>query len=671
MINADSNDYLEHKIESGGSRWKSRGGGGASASASTSASRQNNAPRTARNFPTGSSNSANMQQHYSALYNRSPKGANGPPNAFTAPLPPPPPSASPPGGRASANANAPAADFSIPLKDSNAPGDGLEGGDLATGSGPSAAARVASRNLLTEDEISHTLKSIEEEKVSTKEQLEQVRQTLRERNDQAKKVMLDSYARDNAAKLRTLPPQFQSICQSSLDECKAEVEALWAEEELRLLVWLEELVDERAHLKQKDLHTNVQTSKDIVEALKVPSQEQTDKFRQLTDKLLESESQRADIVVELGQAQRTSQDLRRLLTTKGADEVRQAHEIVARMERDLDASKDERKSLAKKIAELQSQNAILIAEKSQWLEQVQDENQQLQTLFKEARQAKEVMVRELNLIDRERREIENERHRLRTNATQKVNRGQFAEMDQRAFKSAGRVHKKITKVREELNLRQQAMQDSFDAGKALLEKVFYQDMSGEEGEVSFDRLYRRLVPMALETDESLVEAAKKENLVFKGKFPAVNTKVDSIAVAFEERLKTQRVHLQENIGRLESKWSQMWRPDQGADDLKRGEERLMNEADQLIPRSLAAGGSSQNAGIAALENPAGAAAGPGAGPGALALRAENNKLKNALEQLTGDLDRLRGVHRALHNSHLQLKKQLKAGSGQPPPPPPE
>ena len=65
-------------------------------------------------------------------------------------------------------------------------------------------------------------------------------------------------------------------------------------------------------------------------------------------------------------------------------------------------------------------------------------------------------------------------------------------------------------------------------------------MSGEEGEVSFDRLYRRLVPMALETDESLVEAAKKENLVFKGKFPAVNTKVDSIAVAFEERLKTQR-----------------------------------------------------------------------------------------------------------------------------------
>ena len=86
--------------------------------------------------------------------------------------------------------------------------------------------------------------------------------------------------------------------------------------------------------------------------------------------------------------------------------LRQAHEIVARMERDLDASKDERKSLAKKIAELQSQNAILIAEKSQWLEQVQDENQQLQPLFKEARQAKEVMVRELNLIDRERREIE-------------------------------------------------------------------------------------------------------------------------------------------------------------------------------------------------------------------------------------------------------------------------
>ena len=108
------------------------------------------------------------------------------------------------------------------------------------------------------------------------------------------------------------------------------------------------------------------------------------------------------------------------MSSKGADEVRHAREVVTRMERDLEASQEERRKLAKTIAELQSRNAILMAEKSRWLEQVQEENSQLQNLFKEARSAKEMMVRELNLIDRERRELEEERHQIRSKSRQRV-----------------------------------------------------------------------------------------------------------------------------------------------------------------------------------------------------------------------------------------------------------
>ena len=283
----------------------------------------------------------------------------------------------------------------------------------------------------------------------------------------------------------------------------------------------------------------MQHAKDIRDALKIPSQGQTDKFRQLTDKLLESESQRADIVIELGQAQRTAQDLRRLLSSKGADEVRHAREVVARMERDLEASQGERKTQANKIVELQSRNAVLMAEKSRWLEQVQEENGQLQTLFKEARSAKEMMVRELNLIDRERRELEEERHQLRSKLQQYnqnlrsglggSQRGGGA-VDVRTLRSAGRLNETTKKLRDELLLRQGAMRNVFEAGKGILESVFRRNLQLDPNNrnaivtttyipsqnfENFDKLYTQLVSFSLDADNSLILEASRNNIEFK------------------------------------------------------------------------------------------------------------------------------------------------------------
>ncbi len=159
-------------------------------------------------------------------------------------------------------------------------------------------------DLLSRDEIENALKEIEDERSSTESQLEQVRISLQDRKDAAQQLLQDTYSMDTASKLKSLPPQFQNIAKSALEEAKAEVENQWSDEELRLLDWLEELVNEKSQLKEQKLQKQVQHAKDIREALQIPSQDQTDKFRQLTDKLLESESQRADIVIELGQAQR-------------------------------------------------------------------------------------------------------------------------------------------------------------------------------------------------------------------------------------------------------------------------------------------------------------------------------------------------------------------------------
>ena len=159
-------------------------------------------------------------------------------------------------------------------------------------------------DLLSREEIENALQEIEDERVSTESQIEQVRASLQDRKDAAQQLLQDTYSMDTASKLKSLPPQFQNIAKSALEEAKAEVENQWSDEELRLLDWLEELVNEKSQLKEQKLQKQVQHAKDIREALQIPSQDQTDKFRQLTDKLLESESQRADIVIELGQAQR-------------------------------------------------------------------------------------------------------------------------------------------------------------------------------------------------------------------------------------------------------------------------------------------------------------------------------------------------------------------------------
>lgn len=565
---------------------------------------------------------------------------------------------------------------------------------LNTSSTPKSAASAAktlqNAEKLSHEEIEKALQEIEEERASTQNQLVQVRLSLQDRSDAAQQLLQDTYAMDTASNIKSLPPQFQNIAKSALEEAKAEVESQWSEEELRLLDWLEELVDERSQLKQQHLQKKVQYANDIREALKIPSQDQTDKFRQLTDKLLESESQRADIVIELGQAQRTAQDLRRLLSSKGADEVRHAREVVSRMERDLEASQEERKKLAKTIAELQSRNAVLMAEKSRWLEQVQEENGQLQTLFKEARSAKEMMVRELNLIDRERRELEEERHQLRSKLQQhnQTLRGGLllrngkdggygpGRVDVRTLRSAERLNETTRKFRDELGLRQEAMRKVFDAGKGILESVFRRNMQLDPNNrnvmvttnyipslqfANFDKLYTQLVSFALDADNALILEASKNNIVFKGEFAAVNTKVESIAIAFEDRLKAQRVYLNDSQSRLESKWVDMWSNASFVNDneVEIEMKKILGDLNKIIPRALAAGGSAQTAGDEAvqghlnqMENDLNGNSGSNNNRGNMG---ENILLKQQIEKLTGDLDRLKSVHRALHNNHNKLK----------------
>ena len=553
-------------------------------------------------------------------------------------------------------------------------------------------------NMLSRDEIEKALEEIEEERNSTQNQLEQVRLSLQDRNDAAQQLLQDTYAMDTASKLKTLPPQLQNIAKSALEEAKAEVQSEWSEEELRLLDWLEELVNERSQLKQESLQKKVQHAKDIRDALKIPSQGQTDKFRQLTDKLLESESQRADIVIELGQAQRTAQDLRILLSSKGADEVRHAREVVARMERDLEASQGERKTQANKIVELQSRNAVLMAEKSRWLEQVQEENGQLQTLFKEARSAKEMMVRELNLIDRERRELEEERHQLRSKlqqynqnlrsglgGSQRGGGGNYrgGAVDVRTLRSAGRLNETTKKLRDELLLRQEAMRNVFEAGKGILESVFRRNMQLDPNNrnaivtttyipsqnfENFDKLYTQLVSFSLDADNSLLLEASRNNIEFKGEFAAVNTKIESIAIAFEDRLKAQRSYLADNESRMEKKWADMWSNVSfiNDNDIDIEMKKILGDLNKIVPRALAAGGSAQTAGDEAVRlnldnmnnnnNNNGGFSNRG---NSRSNMSENIMLKQQVEKLTGELDRLQSLHRALHSNHNKLKAKAR------------
>ena len=96
------------------------------------------------------------------------------------------------------------------------------------------------------------------------------------------------------------------------------------------------------------------------------------------------------------------------------------------------------------------------------------------------------------------------------------------------------------------------------------------------------------------------------------------------------------------------------------DDLDRAEERMMADVSEFIPRALAAGGSSPTAG-AKIFSPVKSKEIPAASNDVLdsaSANAENEKLKAQIDQLTGDLERLRSVHRALHNNHSQLKKKM-------------
>ena len=94
------------------------------------------------------------------------------------------------------------------------------------------------------------------------------------------------------------------------------------------------------------------------------------------------------------------------------------------------------------------------------------------------------------------------------------------------------------------------MRNVFKAGKGILESLFRQKMKPQGNKSrpkyipaqkfdNFDKLYTQLVAFSLDADYSLVLEASKNNIVFKGEFAAVNMKMNSIAIAFEDRLRAQ------------------------------------------------------------------------------------------------------------------------------------
>ena len=83
--------------------------------------------------------------------------------------------------------------------------------------------------------------------------------------------------------------------------------------------------------------------------------------------------------------------------------------------------------------------------------------------------------------------------------------------------------------------------------------------------------------------------------------------------------------------------------------------KILLEIGSIIPRALAAGGSAQTAGDEALQihNSNSRSVNEN-------IDTEDNALlKEEVDKLRGELDRLQSVHRALHNNHNKLKGKMK------------
>jgi hypothetical protein len=86
---------------------------------------------------------------------------------------------------------------------------------------------------------------------------------------------------------------------------------------------------------------------------------------------------------------------------------------------DNEVRKAECEKLAARVASLESDNAVLLAEKAQWFNNLESENKHLQELYEEAKNAKDVMVRELNAIDEERTKLAEQSEELQRLIQQK------------------------------------------------------------------------------------------------------------------------------------------------------------------------------------------------------------------------------------------------------------
>ena len=324
---------------------------------------------------------------------------------------------------------------------------------------------------------------------------------------------------------------------------------------------------------------------------------------------------------------------------------------------EIDVHKSENTRLAGRLAALESDNAILLAEKAQWLSQLRSENEQLQELFEDARSAKDVMVRELNAVDKERHQLAKMRldlaHQLEyvgasgytsedkiehdkmlaaveakhASAQSKVDqleaelsslRAEASKADanltqarkeaaslrgtvqltEDVFAKMSQASLKFHKLEARLKRRQGKMSVTFDSGIALYEK--YQDSGNTtKAQLVIDRLMQN----SMNADEALLAEAVEQQTHHENAVAIVNKNPNlrELANEFRQRLDAQTATMQDGIAKMGRMFVEAFNHAQsGTLDNSILASSMMNINmfyDSLMSKALQAGGSHNQAAV--------------------------------------------------------------------------
>jgi hypothetical protein len=375
----------------------------------------------------------------------------------------------------------------------------------------------------------------------------------------------------------------------------------------------------------------------------------SDELVQAQDQIAKQKGQLARLQAEVQSTQILLSDEQQRSARLHADRKEAQKAELAAME--LGVHKAESARLAGRVAVLESDNAILMAEKAQWLGQLKSENEQLQELFEDARSAKDVMVRELNAVDKERHELakmrldlahqleyvgasgygqdERAKHEEELAATEgrhDVAQEKIVELEaevkrlvrlvarttedvasaQSDAKSArGAVHLteavfdkmsqaslKFHKLEARLKRRQGKMSVVFDAGVALFERYRVQGDTADA-----QRVVGSLMRCAMSADEALLAEAAEQQANHEDAVDIVqgNANLGRVADEFRERLNAQTGAMRDGIVKMGRMFVDAFnRAQEGKQDnaaLTRSMMAINTYYDALLATALEAGGS--------------------------------------------------------------------------------